>query len=466
MKRVATLALLACSLLTPSLVSAKAIEDVLLGSDAQDITITILADSPLNPPTVRTYAGSLRIRLYDTKDTPLLKITGDGGAVKSVDVANGSDQTAAVVVNFTDRTRLNPADVRIEREGAKVTLRVARGLLPAVHENAPAPIARPVSLPVAKPAPVAKPVEAAKPVEVAKPTEVAKPAEVAKPEPEPKLELAKPAPPVEAPVAQKKPASALGQPSPKPDVAAAKEPKLGQPTESNTMTIMIAVSALLALCYGILRLVMNKQPGMDIPAIDVIAQKRLGPRHQLVIVRAFDRDYLLSIQGGQTTVVARSSRGKSSGEREPTGMMQLPFERAPVGGLDLAPPSGSLRAPAKIPSVPAVPKPVASAVKRAEPFEDDEVTFGGELFKAALEQRERQRDQTQANLRLEAARNEARAELARLESERDEYAAAIKPPLPGNGVDEDEILEAPKAADAMMSDAVSGLLRLRKASGR
>ncbi|MET0283828.1 MAG: flagellar biosynthetic protein FliO [Polyangiales bacterium] len=450
------LTLFFCAVSTPRMVSAKAIEDVLLGSDAQDIIITVLADSTLNAPTIRTYSGSLRVRLYDTKDTPLMKLTGDGGAVKSVDVANGSDQTAAIVVNFTDRTRLNPTDVRVEREGGKVVLRIARGLLPALHENAPAPLAKPVTPPAAAPV-AAKPVEAPKPAPVAKQEPAPTPAPVAKPEP--------------APVAKQEPAPApakktpLGQPAPK-SSEAVKDLKLTQGGDSSAIPVLLGVSALLALCYGVLRLVMKEQTGENIPAIDVIAQKRLGPRHQLVIVRAFDRDYLLSIQGGQTTVVARSSRGRMSGDREPTGAMPLPFQRAPVGDLDLAPPSGSLRAPAKAASKAPSKAPSAAPAKRPEPFEDDEVTFGGELFKAALEQRERQRDQTQANLRLEAARAEARAELARLEAERDEINAAIKPSLPSASVDDEELVEAPKAADAMMSESVSGLLRLRKASGR
>lgn len=431
---------LAVSALMPSAAFAKAIEDVLLGSDAQDIMITVLADQPLNAPTVRTYAGSLRIRMYDAKDTPLLKLTGDGGAVKSVDVANGSDQSAAVVVNFTDKTRLNASDVRVEREGGKVIFRIARGLLPALRENVPAASKPAVVAPA--PTPVAAPVAAAK-VEAPK-VEA------------PKLE----APKAEAPkVEAKKPAApTLGQPK-KPEPAK-KDLKLAQGGDSSAVPVLIAVSALLALCYAAIRLFMKNKTSVDIPAIDVIAQKRLGPRHQLVIVRAFDRDYLLSIQGGQTTVVARSTRKK--GEREDTmAGLHLPFDRAPVGGLDLPPPKNSSRAPKPASEAPKVITP-----REREPFEDDEVTFGGELFKAALEQRERVRDQTAANLRLEAARAEARAELARLESEREEFAAS-KNSLPNAlAAVEELMLEQPKAADAMMSESVSGLLRLRKASGR
>jgi flagellar biogenesis protein FliO len=426
------------SLAAPAPAFAKAIEDVLLGSDPQDIMITVLADQPLNPPTVRTYAGSLRIRLYDAKDTPLLKLTGDGGAVRSVDVANGSDQSAAVVVTFTDRTRLATSDVRVEQDGAKVVLRIARGLLPALRENAPAasPVGpKPAAVAVPTPAPVAAPV--AKPVPAVAP--------------------------VAAAVETKEPATALGQPKPQQD--AKEELKLAKGGDSSAMPVLIAVSALLALCYGAMRLVLKKNSAVDIPAIDVIAQKRLGPRHQLVIVRAFDRDYLLSVQGGQTTVVARSSRKRLDDAEDM--LSPLPFKRAPVGELpDLAPPKNPSRAPAPPASTP--PK---QALNR-EPFEDDEVTFGGELFKHALEQRERVRDQT-ASMRLEAARAEARAELARLESDRDESVApklslsglTAKPSQPSAEPD-DQLIEAPKAADAMMSESVSGLLRLRKASGR
>jgi flagellar biogenesis protein FliO len=440
------------SLAAPAPALAKAIEDVLLGSDPQDVMITVLADQPLNAPTVRTYAGSLRIRLYDAKDTPLLKLTGDGGAVRSVDVANGSDQSAAVVVTFTDRTRLATSDVRVERDGSKIVLRIARGLLPALRENAPAATA--VAL---KPTPAAVPTLTPAPAPVAAP--------VAKPTPAVAPVAAKPpaAKPPAAAAESKKPATALGQPKPKQD--AKQELKLAKGGDSSAVPVLIAVSALLALCYGVLRLVLKKNSAVDIPAIDVIAQKRLGPRHQLVIVRAFDRDYLLSVQGGQTTVVARSSRKRLDDAEDM--LSPLPFKRAPVGELpDLSPPKNPSRVPAKPASTP------PRQVFNREPFEDDEVTFGGELFKQALEQRERVRDQT-ASMRLEAARAEARAELARLESDRDEYVAP-KPSLPGfaakpaqpSAEPDDQLIEAPKAADAMMSESVSGLLRLRKASGR
>jgi flagellar biogenesis protein FliO len=259
---------------------------------------------------------------------------------------------------------------------------------------------------------------------------------------------------VAAPTPAQKPVLALGvKKAPVPA-----EPKAGlklaSDQSSSPMPLLISITALLALAYGALRLFMKKNNfNTDIPIIDIVAQKRLGPRHQLVIVRAFDRDYLLSIQGGQTTVVARSSRSKKIAAAEEL--------LSPVANKRTGP------APAR----------------DAEHFEDDEVTFGGELFKTALEQRERTREQT-ASFRLEAARAEARAELARLDGARQDFALAdfarqeairnelSNPPPPR---DQEPAAEArtPSSPSGVvestpdaMSESVSGLLRLRKASGR
>jgi flagellar biogenesis protein FliO len=196
--------------------------------------------------------------------------------------------------------------------------------------------------------------------------------------------------------------------------------------QSSTMPMLIALSALLAVAYGALRLFLKKKAGTDeIPAINVVAQKRLGPRHQLVIVRAFDRDYLLSIQGGQTTVVARSSRRDTAAAEE----LLSPISRRPQN-------SSAPRA-------------------NGRDFEDDEPTFGGELFKQALEQRERAREQT-AGFRLETARAQARAELARRDDDRAAPSESLE-------VRSDAAVEPPPDP---ISDSVSGLLRLRRKAGR
>jgi flagellar biogenesis protein FliO len=504
MKRsVTALAVLAATAFAPRDAQAKAVEDVMLAADAQDLVLTVIADEPLRAPTIRTYAGSVRIRFYDAKDTPLLRLTGDGGAVRSVDVSEGSDKSAAVVMVLGDRTRLAPTDVRVERAGEKTVFRISRGLLPALREGSPMPTAQAVApKPVARPA--AQPTPSAAPVAIAQAPAAAPAAPVQAVQPAPAPAIA-PAPEAPSPV------TALGVKKAPAKAPAPEKVKLGQDAGSSTLPMLLSITALLALAYGAIRLFLKKNDGIEIPAIDIVAQKRLGPRHQLVIVRAFDRDYLLSIQGGQTTVVARSSRSKQIAASEAL-LSPLPQKRSST------------------PSVTG--RPINPELERelGRDFEDDEVTFGGELFKTALEQRERARDVTErarestdrprdtrdgrapservreqtAGFRLEAARAEARAELARHDATRHELGredalrteAARRDALRSEPIRNDalrsESLRAELArGDALdpadelgladdiripsglaestpdaMSESVSGLMRLRKASGR
>lgn len=466
---------LAVTLLVPSLASARAVEDVTLSADPADIVLTVASDAALHAPTIRTYPGVVRIRFYDAHETPALRLVGDGGAVRSVDVGSGSDLSAALVLMLGDRTRLAPADVRVERDEHKVVIKIARGLLPAVREGSPmqtakqvlpkpvAPVAAVVKAPVAKPvAPQALQTASAVPTPPAAvsatsavaPAAAAVAAPVAAPVVQPQAELppAEPAPPA----VKSTPLTVLGAKKAPAAVAPKSELKLAS-GGSSAMPVLLTISALLALAYGVMRLMIRKNGAVQIPAIDIVAQKRLGARHQLVIVRAFDRDYLLSIQGGQTTVVARSTRKRTDGSEHRLDVSE-----------EMLSPVVRRRAPAPL---------------SRELEDDDEVTFGGELFKSALDQRERQRDQT-AGFRLEAARADARAELARLDAAREEFAPPPAPPAaptpeatpsarpvmePDSALAAFEREEERRAAEAMpnaMSDSVSGLLRLRKASGR
>ncbi|MDB4974608.1 MAG: hypothetical protein JWN48_2949, partial [Myxococcaceae bacterium] len=155
------------TLAVSSSASANGIADVTLSADAADIVLTVSSNGALHAPTVRTYPGAVRIRMYDARDTPLLRLVGDGGAVRSVDVGSGSDQSAALVMMLGDRTRVAPTDVRVERDAQKVVFKIARGLLPALREGSPMPVtAKPVVLP-AKPAAAPAPVAFAAPAPVA-----------------------------------------------------------------------------------------------------------------------------------------------------------------------------------------------------------------------------------------------------------------------------------------------------------
>ncbi len=483
MRRVLAGLVLVLSSLMPALALAKGIEEVSFSADGNDVVITVRSDEALQAPTIRTMAGSVRVRFYDAKNAPTMHVAGDGGAVRAVDLTRGSDQSAAMMIVFSDHTHIAPADVRVERAADKTVLKIARGLLPALNDDAltsaaakahavasasaATPAAAPAATPAAKP-----PVSAAAPAPVAKAASV-----IAAPVAAPVSKLAVVSPGASASnVAQATTPASADDSAP---AAAASKPALTLGTKksspgrerelkmasgsSSALPMLLAISALLAISYGGLRLFMRKKTLTgEIPAIDVVAQRRLGPRHQLVIVRAFDRDYLLSIQGGQTTVVARSSRRKV----EDVEARELARERS--GDESLALFRGGVAHAAAMP-------------KSAFEEEDDEVTFGGELFKQALEQRERAREQT-ASFRLEAARAEVRTgarerndvearagarerndvearEPARgLSPAKGEHASANTPAPPP--------LPASEPSTGAMSDSVSGLLRLRREAGR
>lgn len=463
MNRIAVVvALFLSALLAPCAVQAKSIEELQIAADPSDLVVTVRSDVALRTPTIRTYAGMVRVRFYDVMLPESMHLDGDGGALRAAELGRGSDQSAALTLVLGDQTKLAPADVRVEIAGASTTLRLARGLLPAIREELlPAQPARP------QPA-RAQPIAAATSQgQGAAPTTTSHPvaAPASKPVAPTSAQPAVTPTTAEAPPSAVEPAPAPAKPmfgKPKPAEKSAADRQITGGT-SSSLPLLLGLTALLGLAYLGLQLFLRKKAAIaDIPSIDVIAQKRLGPRHQLVIVRAFDRDYLLSIQGGQTTVVARSSRKK--------------VELADVAA------------------------PAAARAQRSEPrdFEDDdEVTFGGELFKQALEQRERAREKSAA-YRVDHALRESREEKPRNELDRmqvdrgysedgrivgndgrvmrepgklspapktptlEERLAAAEAAAEAAGVDDD----LPRNVPEGMSESVSGLLRLRKQAGR
>jgi flagellar biogenesis protein FliO len=468
MKRLVVVATLFVSvLLAPHAVYAKAIEDLQIAADPADLVVTVLSDVPLRTPTIRTYAGLVRVRFYDVLQPASMRVDGDGGALRAAELGRGSDQTAALTLVLGDQTKIEPADVRVEIAGSTITMRLARGLLPAIREGAlaarPARLAPTPALPIAAATPAKEP-----PVTtaVSAPTPSKAIPEVARTTAQPTATptQAAPQPAAEpAPIPQK---PMFGKPKP----AAKKDTdsKLTGGTIS-TLPLLLGYTALLGLAYLGLQLFLRKKGTIaGTASIDIIAHKRLGPRHQLVIVRAFDRDYLLSIQGGQTTVVARSSRKK-------------------VDTADAVAAASS--------------RPVRHIERDFE--EDDEVTFGGELFKQALAQRERAREKSAA-YRIDQALRETREEKPRNELDRIQVDSGYSEdgrivgndgrvgrvghvgrvgriPVPEpRAATLEERLAAAEASEARgdtddemspvvpegMSESVTGLLRLRKQAGR
>lgn len=342
--------------------SAQSIESVTMTSDSQDIVFTLRADKPLAAPAVRTYEGAVRLRFPESDVASSIQEKGDGAAIKELDVRSGSHGTAVMKLELGDNTKLSDADVRVESRKHIAVVRIARDLLPPMREARAQPLAQPAAPAAAAASAAAAPVV---------PAAESKAGDAKKP--------------LLLPTA-KKPAKQL-------------DSVLAQSTSSSPMPMLIAVSALLGLAYGAMRLLTNKKKSAGLlkpAAIDIVAQKRIGPRHQLLIVRAFGREHLLSIQGGTTTPIATSDELEES------------FAARPEPQLDLT--MSQQRA------LPALEK------------KEEETQFGSELLRVALAQRLRDQGVKPAN--------DARS------------STAPKPPISKD--------------EKALSTAVAGLVRLRR----
>jgi flagellar biogenesis protein FliO len=252
--------------------------------------------------------------------------------VKSVTLRPAPAKTALLRIDLLPDHVIGQRDVEITRDGTRATIRIA---LPAA---AAAKAATPVAILTASTtspganvaAPNAEPPVAAVPVETdatAQPpaiqTEQVQPPP-ASPEPAFKDGLAGTAKPSAAPASQKK-----------------ADPKLLEPQQGqlSTVQMLLLMTVLLGGVYGVLRLKLRKRGGTEfVPTeIQVLGNKRLGARHQLLIVRALGQDHLISVNGGHTERIASSEtlrRLPAPGSPMPTPGTTPPAE-APKSRLGL-----------------------------------------------------------------------------------------------------------------------------------
>lgn len=371
----------ASGLFTPVASQALSVDDVTLTSDASDVVITVRGDENLTAPSVNSYEGQLRVRFPAARVQHTVQVPGDGGAIANVELRAGSHETAVIQLSLGDDTKLAVSDLRLELKKNTVVMKIARDLLPPMKV---------IKGEAAKTAPIAAPV-------AAKATAVAAPA-AAKPTANPaatKTAAAKPA-------------------------AAAKKPLSGAlaPSES-PVPALLALSAVLGLAYLALRMFMKKRPELkSTPTIEVIAQKRMGARHQLVVVRAFGQDHLLSIHGTTTTHIAASEAGSEHMAIENAARHVASQRESAVSEKQRESRASEARETREAPTA------------KAEVPAGEETVFGGELLKLAIAQRKRDNTITRMTERKPA-------------------------PAPVPEAD-------PKEEEKVLSQAVAGLVRLRR----
>jgi flagellar biogenesis protein FliO len=401
--------------LLPSQAQALRLDDVTFTSDPADIIITVRGDETPTTPTVKNYDGEVRIRFPEARVLKAMSVPGDGRALASIELRAGSSGTGVVTLDLADETKLADRDVRVETRKNATVFRIARDLLPPLKETVAAPV----------------------------------------PTVEPPLTAASRSAAETSPPLVKAPAiSPLTQNTPVP-TAVKKSDALSSALASNASPypLLITISVLLGLAYLALRVFMRKQNLFtDNPTIEVVAQKRIGARHQLMIVRAFGQDHLLSIQGATTTPIASTDVGEESASLDNAARMLTtqkaepertqPPEVAPVQATEVSAPEPRITQ-----------KPRSGDVSR-----DESAMFGGELLRLAIAQKQRTSMLPRAKPSVQSRERSERAPVEEPPASRPERSerlsrAAAQPPANR---------AAPRRDDQALSKAVAGLVRMRR----
>lgn len=283
------------------------ITDANLDYTDDSLVVQLNGSAAIGEPRVRTRKGDVRVWFPRLRDHLRFELAGDGKALKRVQIRPGAGTTYLVHFRLGDRRRVDAGSVRVERQGQQ-----ARILIP-LSQLAPLKTAEPEKAEADEPAP-GPAAEAAAPKATTAgaelPPTVESPKKKATRSADTRAALAK--------LPTKK------EPS-KPKAAA------GIPVASGgglNMVGLLAISAFLVVVLAVLKVLQRRRGGAERkPVIDVVASRRLGPGHQLMIVRAFGKDHLLSVNGKTTERIAS----------EPAGSEALPSLEAMSPGEAAAP---------------------------------------------------------------------------------------------------------------------------------
>ena len=260
MKRLVILTVtLICLGALPSWASANKFTGATIDVGESHATIVLQAEEPADEPRIGTRPGLVKA-WFPRMSHNSLRVEGDGELFRYVRIRPGANDTSLVIVRLSDRRSLERSDVQISQEGSEVRLSIPLSALPGA--------------PATQEAAADAEAETSEEAEGA----VAATDEEATEEAEP-----------------------LGQPTEEETVAGA---TLTSGQGAN-MGLMLLVTLLLGFIYMMVR-IFTKKKGATSPMsdIEIIANKRLGAKHQLVVVRALGEDHLLSINAGRTDRIA------------------------------------------------------------------------------------------------------------------------------------------------------------------
>lgn len=348
--------------------------------------VQLQLNGELGAPRVRSEAGRIRLWFSSIAETPRLDERFGEGTVRAMRLRPGIDETAVLTLELRNRREEIPSE-EIMMANASDGFIIRIGEMPA------APIAQTET---SEGEPTAS--AASAPTEIEEPEEAGAPLAGADADQRPSLAITN----------YDGPQLPYG---------------------------LIGLISLLLLGAHFLFRYLGKQKAARIqaPEIDIVTSRRLGPRHQLMVVRALGEEHLISVHGNQTTLLATAAMSAALGADEsgPHGIVGL-VEREPTSKIALA-----MREAAPCRSKKRRKVPRDRGMEESE--EELADRFGSKLLKLASKRRE---------VRDEGNENPGRHERGDVPND-NSLPAPRRPRLNLDG------------NDAATSEAVAGLLRLR-----
>lgn len=319
---VRTLKYLLILTLVPSVALADELQQIRSDADTREIRIVLDADAPIAEPRVRMENGRVRLWFPDLGTSSGRLTAQSTPGIRRIVAREGYSGTALLQLDLNDKDRSLAGALSVSLDGNRAIVRIARS---ALEGSSAANIAR-AAASSSEPLVVSKPSSA--------PNSERRSSRAVAPRPE-RIEQGASrnevraendeAPHTKAASAEAAPVAKVAAETlplaPKAsfrDGAAPNEPPASKHMAANTLgigvdqigsgmnlTLLIVLTVLLAVAYLGLRLFLGaqKQSGGQ-AAIEVIASKRIGARHQLILVRAGGQDHLISIHGGRTQQIA------------------------------------------------------------------------------------------------------------------------------------------------------------------
>ncbi len=265
-------------------------------TNADDVVVHVLASGDLLAPRIRAQGRTVRAWFPNIDNNARIAIPGDQTAIETLSLAPGVGDTAVLRLDLLGRAR--HGDVRFATTPTGGMLLLARSLFAGLAEDS-AEAGEEIK---ADDTPLAT-------------TATPRPSEVEEPEAE-----AEATGETEAPHAESE--AGVGVASSDADATSDSQREAGTPLFANrsesshsaseqagggsSMGTLALIALLLGAIYLVVRFITKKKTIRIDEDIDVVASKRLGPRYQLVVVRALGQDHLLALHKGQTQLISSS----------------------------------------------------------------------------------------------------------------------------------------------------------------